>query len=504
MQETDNIFCLFVHTGRFRNGKADMIIMPLGFPMLAGVLEDNGFPSRIFNLTISEITGGPSLKQVIRRYKPGMVAFSLHWYQQLPFVAAEIRYIKKLFPEIRIVCGGFTSSYFAREIMSMENGPDFLIRGDGERPMLELARQIASDKPDFRKVPNLVWKKNYSSRSGKPEDAGESFFERFAAIPEDKAAGNVEQLVFNSQTYIAGSREMSELYYARYDLVLQREYVMRGDFGCSLDATGRPAWNVNKRKTVFYNPGRGCPYTCSFCGGCESAQLRINGRRGYFFKTTESALRDVKGFLEQGFETIHTCFDPEPSEKWYLDFFAAIRDEKLKMAYVFEPWGLPSEEFLKAFEETFRDNLKNCRVTVSPESGSERVRRCNKGIFYTNEELEKTVALGQSLKIPMEISFMSSLPGESAEDFLKSVQMAGHFTEKYGCEANMAAIGLEPGSPMYENPDKYGIQTSNEGFPSFLENIEGVIDWEHKDRKWGTSEKRKKYFDAKKPSRPEK
>ena len=477
--------------------------MPLGFPMLAGFLDDNGFPSRIFNVTISELTGGPSLKQIIRRYKPRMLAFSLHWYQQLPFAAAEIRYVKKLFPEIKTVAGGFTSSYFAGEIMSLENGPDFLIRGDGEVPMLELARQIASDNPDFRKVPNLVWKKK-NCCCKKQQDKDKPFFERFAAPSEEKTAENFENLVFNSRTYIADGKKMSELYYARYDLVLQKEYIMRGDFSFSLDAFGKPAWEAGKRKTVFYNPGRGCPYSCSFCGGCETAQLRINGRKGYFFKSTESALRDVKGFLEQGFETVHTCFDPEPFEKWYIDFFSAIRKENLKMSYVFEPWGLPSEEFLKAFAETFSDNLDKCRITVSPESGSERVRRCNKGIFYTNDELEKAVALGCILKIPMEISFMSSLPGESASEFLKSVLMAENFTNKYGCEANMAAIGLEPGSPMYENPDKYGIQTSNEGFPSFLENIEGVIDWEHKDRKWGTSEKRKKYFDAKKPSRPEK
>jgi len=473
MSNSEGIFCLFVHVGRIRSEKADMLIMPLGLPMLAGVLEDNGYKSLVLNEAMRRISGGPSLEDTVRQLKPKLLAFSLHWHQQLPYVIAAIRKVRAAFPKIRISIGGFTSSYFAKEIMGLEGGPDFIIRGDGELPLLELARQLSSESPDFHKVPNLAWRNR---------ENGEA--------------------VFNPQTYICDCAKMSELSYARYDLVLDKKIVMRGDFVSFPDCNGRFLLNSDKLSTVFYNPGRGCPYECSFCGGCENAQFQINSRRGYFFKSIESALNDIKGFKAQGFDLIHTCFDPDPSAEWYLELFAAIRKAEIKTAYVFEPWGLPSRDFQEAFAETFRECLSDCRITISPESGSEEVRRCNKGIFYSNDEMEEAVALGRSLGIPMEVSFMSSLPGEKAEDFMKSVQLAEYYTKKYNCEANMAAIGLEPGSPMYEHPEKYGIKTINNGFETFLENSEGKIDWEHENRPWGTSEKRKIYFNAKKPQRP--
>ena len=464
------MFCLFLHIGRILEKEADILFMPLGLPMLAGVLDDNGFEARIFNSAAAGVMGGPSIKELIIKYKPKIIAAPIHWHQQLPFVLEKIKEIKKDFPDIPIVSGGFTASYFSKEIMSQRNSPDFIIRGDGEKPLLELAKCI-SRGGDYSKVPNLVWKKPHDGKT---------------------------EIMTNPLDYVADGDKMSMLNYARYDLVINKNQCMHNVFFADLTKDEHKTLINNPlRKIVFYNPGRGCPYMCSYCGGNCKAQKIINGRSGFFFKSVESALKDIKGFISQGFDLVHICFDPDPKRTFYFDLFLRLRQENIKIACVFEAYGCPDFEFLDAFALTFKDNLAHCRFTLSPESFSEKTRNLHKNPFYTNTELLRAVVYARNLGIPFELSFMSSLPEETMDDYYKTLRFAKKCQDIYGCEVNMGAVTLEPASPMYENPQSFGIKTFNKGFESFLEkHNKHSIDWELKDRKNGNVGKLKEKFNA--------
>lgn len=437
------LFCLFIHVGRFLKDKADMIIMPLGLPMLAGVLDSNGFPSLVFNSGLSKLMGGEQTKDIIEKYSPDLIALDLHWHHQLSSVINEISMIKKAFPKIPIAVGGFTASCFAEKLIALENSPDYIIRGDGEKPLLELAKNLKSD--DKSSVPNLTWKK--------------------------KSADGTAEIVSNPLSYIADTNEISGLNYARYDLVLNSDPAIRGTV--SLNDSVNDIINDSRIKTVFYSPGRGCPYNCAFCGGGSKAQMIINGRKGYFFKTYESALDDIKGFIKQGFERIHISFDPEPGQKWYAGFFSLMRKYKISINMIFENWGLPSDEFLKSFALTFQNNLQHSRIIISPESGSEDMRRKNKGFFYTNSQLEHSLQICSGLNIKFELFFAASLPGDTAEDFLKTVELASRIAASYDCKINMENIIPDPCSPIVLNGGSIDSQTLEK------------------------AEKRKKYFHAK-------
>ena len=456
------MFCLFLHIGRILEKEADILFMPLGLPMLAGVLDDNGFESRIFNAATAGLIGGISIKELIIRYNPRIIAMPIQWHQQLPFVLEKIKDIRKDFPDVLIVSGGFTASYFAKEILSQEHSPDFIIRGDGEIPLLALAKCIIGNG-DYSKVPNLAWKKTTDDRT---------------------------EIIINPLDYVADGDKMSGLNYARYDLVINKEQCMHNVFFADLTRDDyKTLINSPARNVVFYNPGRGCSYMCSYCGGNCKAQRRINGRGGFFFKSIDSALMDIKGFIAQGFDLLHICFDPDPKRGFYFDLFSKLRKDNIDIACVFEPFGCPDFDFLDSFAMTFKKNIDYCRITLSPESFSERIRNTNKNPFYTNVKLLKTVIYARNLGIPVELSFMSSLPGETMEDYYKTLRFAKKCQEIYGCEVDMGAVTLEPASQMYENPYSFGIKTFNNGFESFLEKHDRYyVDWEHQDRKRGNVE----------------
>lgn len=82
---------------------------------------------------------------------------SSKFYQWIPgIILAEE--IKKRKPEIKIVIGGFESSYGAIEILKTSSHIDFAIWGEGEYPLLNLCKQIHSDIIDYNTIPRLAYR----------------------------------------------------------------------------------------------------------------------------------------------------------------------------------------------------------------------------------------------------------------------------------------------------------------------------------------------------------
>jgi hypothetical protein len=92
-------------------------------------------------------------------------------------------YIKKFFPSSKIVIGGLRNRQRAESIMSIGPHFDFAVWGEGEYPLLELARLLDADNADFGRIPRLVFRDGRSlSCSGR--DKG-SFYDLNSKIFPD-------------------------------------------------------------------------------------------------------------------------------------------------------------------------------------------------------------------------------------------------------------------------------------------------------------------------------
>lgn len=146
--------------------------------------------------------------------KSDVVAFSCYIWN-----IGEILYIseslKKVAPDIKIILGGHEVSYDSEDILKNNPSVDFIIRGEGEKPMKKLLSAIRDNLP-LEDVPSLSYRD------------GDSITENELSAP-----GTLNEYEFC------------------YDESI-RDY---------------------KSKIIYYESSRGCPYRCSYCLSGRSGKV---------------------------------------------------------------------------------------------------------------------------------------------------------------------------------------------------------------------------------------
>jgi len=373
-----------------------------------------------------------SLIDFLKKNKPRILCLSLHWHQQLFEVISLSNEIKRIFPSLKIILGGWTASYFYREIMKNYKSIDFIIRGESEDPLLELAKRILTKKNNFEDIPNLSWRKG-------------------------------DLIVNNKQIYCTPLFLFNKLRFSNFNLVINKKFCLKGLWGLNKNADSK---DYRERENIFfYNPGRGCLVNCSFCSGSNLTQKILNGKSRVIFKTKSSVIRDLRESKWHGIGSIYTCFDPKPFSNYYPNLFKLIRKEKLCFKMNFECWSLPTKKFIDSFKNTFNPDS---RLIISPESGSERVRRLNKGFFYTNKDLLRTIRYLKEKEVEIELYFTTGLPFETKKDFIETVIFIKYLRKKFKFKLSAHPIEIEPCSLMYLNSSKYKIKLKRKSFEDFV------------------------------------
>ncbi|HUX32941.1 MAG TPA: cobalamin-dependent protein, partial [Gemmatimonadaceae bacterium] len=137
---------------------------PIGFVTLAAHLRRHGYRTRIVNLALRMMRSRRfKPERFLRRLRPKLFGIDLHWLphaQGGPEVAA---LLKRLHPDIPIVFGGISSSYFHEELIR-DPSVDFVLRGSvTEECLLALVRELEGERR-FERVPNLTWKQDGVAR----------------------------------------------------------------------------------------------------------------------------------------------------------------------------------------------------------------------------------------------------------------------------------------------------------------------------------------------------
>jgi len=160
---------------------------PIGFLTMAAYLRRHGYRVRIINLALLMMRSRRFRPEtLLRRLRPKLFGIDLHWLPHAHGGPEVAKLLKQLHPEIPIVFGGISASYFHRELIE-DPSIDFVLRGSVTEPcLLALVRAIdgvrqlaaAADcgsslprwqataiqgggKPphSFEDVPNLTWKR---------------------------------------------------------------------------------------------------------------------------------------------------------------------------------------------------------------------------------------------------------------------------------------------------------------------------------------------------------
>ncbi len=423
--QTANRLC-FVHVGR-DSAKPSIKLLPIGLLALADYLSKQGFIVKIIHLGLERMLNRSfDLVDYINKNRYSILLFDLHWHFQIRSVIDTAKELKKNLSKIKIILGGFSASFFAKEIMDGYDEIDFVIKGDAEIPLLKLLRGLKKEKDDFYDVPNLTWRRG-------------------------------ARLIQNHHSYIVTKNIIDKLCFSNFKLIdHHKEYIKMFSTGLG----------DNDRTPIFYyTPGRGCLVNCSFCGGSNISQNIINKRKSIVLAGIKSVLRDLSALRKFKINKVNICFDSLANKKYYIRLFRKIREEKIKLSMDFESYGLPEKAFIDEFAKTF--NLGSS-ITISPETGSDRVRKFNKGLYYTNKQLLAALYYLRQKNIKIYLSFIAGLAFEQRVDIVKTLLLISYIKKSFrNIEMHVGVVEIEPAAPWYLYNSRFGISSKRVSLKDF-------------------------------------
>ncbi|HEY3359514.1 MAG TPA: radical SAM protein, partial [Polyangia bacterium] len=137
--------------------------VPLGLESIRRYLEArSAFTVRLANLAglyLGAEDPHARLVQHLGRLKARVFAVDLHWLTHAQGALELVRLCRELHPGARTVVGGLSASHFAREILEGHAAVDYVLTGDGERPMLRLLEALLRGG-DLTTVPNLWYRRH--------------------------------------------------------------------------------------------------------------------------------------------------------------------------------------------------------------------------------------------------------------------------------------------------------------------------------------------------------
>ena len=395
---------------------------PLGFVSMVGFLEQHGYHARIVNLAVRMLRNPKfDVGEYLRKLEARVYGFDLHWLAHAGGSLDLAQVVKEHHPDAPVVLGGLSATYFHEEIMAHFPQVDFVLRGDTtEKPLLDLLDSLEGGG-DFSHVENLTWRT--------PEG-------RVKANPLSYVPTNLDDLFVDY-----GSVVKQVLRYRDLESVLPYESFMNYPFTAVITC-------------------KGCAYNCITCGGSCYAFQNFFNREGPTHKSPGKLVEEVAAISEYFKAPIFLVGDlRQGGLKWAEGVLEALREEQIDNTLTFELFDAAPRGWL----ERLADSTPSWTIEISPESHDDQVRH-TMGKPYTTKQMEETIEKAYALGAQkVDVFFMVGLSGQTRESALASVEYARHLygkvadPERLFCFTSPMAPFLDPGSMVYENPEKYGF-----------------------------------------------
>lgn len=393
---------------------------PIGFATMAAHLRRHGRSVRIVNLALRMMRSrrfDPG--RFLRKLRPRLFGIDLHWLPHAHGAPEVAALLKRLHPDIPVVFGGISSTYFHEEIVR-DHPVDFVLRGSVTEPCLLRLVEELEGEGRFGRIPNLTW-----------EDDGEVRVNPATFVPAD----------FDAYDYDLG--------------YMVREVVGRLDFWTNVPFQSWWRHPITAVLTV-----RGCSRNCVTCGASDEAFGGFMPGRHPLFRSPEAIARQVEQLGRLTRAPIFLVGDVNDGGPEYAH---ALVDELARTGVanrvVFEFFEPPPEAFLDRLD----DGLDRWGAELSPESHHEAVRaRLGKG-EYTNGELEAGIAsILERGAENLDLFYMIGLPGQTHDHVMGTVEAVGGLFRRHDrrLSAFVTPMGpfIDPGSVGFEFPGSEGYR----------------------------------------------
>lgn len=130
--------------------------IPMGIIGIVNNLLKNNISVKGINLPL-KLRVNPSfhLESYLKTTNPKIVLIDAHWHVHIKN-AIELANICKRSIDCKVVFGGLSSTLFYKQLIALPE-IDFVVKGDAEKPLLQLAKSIL-EKKENKKIPNIAAK----------------------------------------------------------------------------------------------------------------------------------------------------------------------------------------------------------------------------------------------------------------------------------------------------------------------------------------------------------
>ncbi len=383
---------------------------PVGFKTLKRYLGERGHVVKLLNLaTLLLKCPRLDLERVLGSLEVGLVGIDLHWMIHAQGSLAVARLLKRLHPEVPILFGGISSTYYARELIGYPF-VDLVMRGYDTHEPLDALLAARRSARDFRAVPNLLWKDG----SGEIHDNG------YTHKP------------------------------ARFACGIDWSSIPREQPGGSLPIL-----------EILSTQNAGCAFNCGWCGGSREAFARLHGslaelprkELGEIDRELASAQAFAKSYH---FYAVGSYNEPEAR---LLHFLERVGDTGFK-SVSYEQFHLTPDPILRAMA---RANPRTT-ITLSPESHDLRVARLAGRGVYTPEEMENWIERALGLGIfEIDVWYFIGMPEQDEASVRATVAYCRHLLRKFKGKRVVPLLCpmiplLDPGSTFFEDPEAHGYR----------------------------------------------
>ncbi|NWG01416.1 MAG: TIGR04190 family B12-binding domain/radical SAM domain protein [Syntrophaceae bacterium] len=396
---------------------------PIGFASLSEYLERHGLKVRIINVALKMLKDGKfDVERLLQKNKPVAFGIDLHWMAHVQGALALAEIIKRFHPDIPVILGGLSATYYHEEILRQYPYIDFVVRGDStEKPLLQLIQAIKTDK-NFKNIPNLTCRDGEKGIQVNP----------LTHVPEDLNEITID-----------------------YRHIMKK--VVR-----YIDPTGYQPfidWYTYPVTAVF--TCRGCTFSCKTCGGSSPTFRAMANRRKPAYRHPQLLAQDIFNISDHLHAPIMIIGDIfQAGEEYGFTFLKEMRRRRVTNHIAFEFFTPPS----KAQLERIAESIPNFNIEISPESHDEEVRKAF-GRPYNNPSLERMIADAIDLGSKrIDLFFMTGLPKQTYSSVLETVEYCRLLLERFRSYHQLfpfispLAPFLDPGSMVFEAPENYGYR----------------------------------------------
>jgi radical SAM superfamily enzyme YgiQ (UPF0313 family) len=339
---------------------------PIGLMYVAAALEQAGFEVQLLDnylmkKPISEV------KQLVSNLNPQIVGITCGSATYSRCVETA-KAVKETLPNCKVVVGGWHASYVPDSLLD-NSEIDYVVMGEGERAMTQLATCITSgNEPAAMTIPGVACRRRGKNIKNPPK-----FIENMDEIP----------------------------YPARHLL--------------PLELYDRTVEYLNVKPADVMSISRGCIFNCGFC---ETRKLWGNICRAFSPQRVIGEIEDLQSkYGTKGIYFINDNFTLRKKES--IELCNLMIKNKLDLEWVCDTRvDLVNQELLEIM------NKAGCKtIWFGVESGSQRILQ-RIGRNTTLEQIETAFKLCRKNGIQTACSFMIGMPGETLKDMETSLKFA--------------------------------------------------------------------------------